>query len=641
MSRGGPALVIAGAGTGKTRTLIYRVAYLVECGILPHRIVLLTFTRRAARQMVDRAAALLDGRCRDVQGGTFHAFCLGVLRRHGRTIGIEPSFTVLDQSDSADVINVIRTNLGFHKHEERFPRKDTIVSILSAASNRCESVGAILEKEYPQFLGHLDRIRTVGATYASYKRDHALLDYDDLLQLTLQLLSENQSALTAVSSSCEHILVDEYQDTNRLQANLVEVLASVHRNVMVVGDDAQSIYRFRGADYRNLFEFEKRFEGTIRFTLEQNYRSSQQILDLANEVISQAHRKFDKRLFSRSKQADLPGLVPCPDERTESRFVAQMVLQLREEGVALNRSAVLFRSSHASYDLELELNRRQIPFVKYGGAKLTEAAHIKDVVAHLRVLENPSDAIAWNRILLLLEGLGPKSASDLISWITSIKDPLDSEPPHASSRFLDGLKRLFSVLQPLRDRTDRVGDDIEHLVCYYEPMLQRLYPDDTAKRLRDLEHFVGLARNASSRQSFLSELVLDPVELSAMEVKTRQQDESPLVLSTIHSAKGLEFDSVFIIQALEGSMPSAYSLNDDDAIDEELRLFYVAVTRAERNLFISYPAIRYRRGQGEYFADPSRFVTGIDESMLEKWELLSEPPQPFEHSPAALPPKSS
>jgi len=331
------------------------------------------------------------------------------------------------------------------------------------------------------------------------------------------------------------------------------------------------------------------------------------------------------------EQGDLPGLVPTPDERTESKFVAQMVLQLREEDIALNDIAVLFRSSSASFDLELELNRRQIPFVKYGGTKLSEAAHIKDVIAHLRVLENPSDAISWNRILLLLEGIGPKSAGDLIDWITSVGDPIAETPPHTSPRYVEGLRKLFGVLRPIRSADTNVGDEVESIVGYYEPLMEQAYPDDAKRRSRDLEHFIGLARGAESRQSFLSELVLEPLELSALETRAEQRDEPALILSTIHSAKGLEFDSVFIIQALEGSLPSAYSLDDDDAVDEELRLFYVAITRAKRNLFISYPAVKYRRGYGDYFAEPTRFVDGLGDDVLERWEIVSE-------SPAQTPP---
>ncbi len=621
-SLGGPSLVIAGAGTGKTRTLIYRVAYLVETGVQPHRIVLLTFTRRAAAQMIDRAAALLDGRCRDVRGGTFHAFCLVLLRKHADRAGLPPVFTVIDEADAADVVNLLRTAKGFHKLEQRFPRKEALRSMFSAAVNRRLRIQEVVESEYPQFAGHMDRIRELQTDYDAYKRTHGLADYDDLLLHTHHLMERNSDVRRQIATSCEHVLVDEYQDTNRLQALIVDHLASVHHNVMVVGDDAQSIYRFRGADYRNLFEFKDRQPGTRQYTIEQNYRSTQPILDLANEVIKQARTKFDKHLFTKTPGGDLPGVVPCPDERTESKFVAQMILQLREEDVPLNRMAVLFRSSHSSYDLELELARRAIPFVKYGGVKLTEAAHIKDVVAYLRVIENPSDAVAWSRILTLLEGIGPKTAGEIVRFVTQSGDPLSADPAQASSRYIESIRRLFNTLRDLKASDVTLAEEVETIVAFYDPILRRQYPDDAEKRMRDLEHFVGLARNSASRQGFLSELVLDPVEMTAVDTLSQIDDEPPLILSTIHSAKGLEFHTVFVIQVLEGSLPSAYSLDDEESVDEELRLFYVAVTRAETNLFITYPALKYRRGQGDYFANPSRFIEGIGSELLEPWQIV-------------------
>lgn len=626
-SQGGPSLVIAGAGTGKTRTLIYRVAYLIETGVPAHRIVLLTFTRRAAAQMIDRAAGLLDGRCRDVQGGTFHAFCLTLLRKYAGEAGLPAVFTVMDDSDSSDVVNLVRTAKGYHKLEQRFPRKETLRSMFSAVVNRQLSIEEVVDTDHRQFIGHLDRIREVRRDYDAYKRTHGLVDYDDLLLHTHRLMETRPEIRREIATSCEHVLVDEYQDTNRLQALLVDHLSSVHRNVMVVGDDAQSIYRFRGADYRNLFEFKDRVSGVQIYTIEQNYRSTQPILDLANEVITQARTKFEKRLFTKRPGGDLPGVVPCPDERTESKFVAQMILQLREEDVPLNRIAVLFRSSYSSFDLELELARRGVPFVKYGGLKLTEAAHIKDVVGYLRVLENPADAVAWGRILTLLDGIGPKTAGELVRLVTTSDDPLDVDPTHASTRYIESIRSLFDTLRTLRDKETTLAEEVEALITYYDPILRRRYPDDSEKRLRDLDHFVGLARNSTSRQAFLSDIVLDPVEMTAVGGQSLVEDEPPLVLSTIHSAKGLEYHTVFVIQVLEGSLPSSYSLDDDDAIDEELRLFYVAVTRAEHNLFITYPAVKYRRGQGDYFSNPSRFIADIGPELLEPWQIVSSSQQ--------------
>ena len=622
----GPVLVIAGAGTGKTRTPIYRMAYLVETGTKPESIVLLTFTRRAAREMTTRAADLLDGRCQRVQGGTFHAFCLGILRRHAPTIDFPRNFTVLDAADAADVISVLRADGDYHNGEERFPQKKTLYSMFSAVTNRQEPLDEVLARRYPQFSPLYDALEQMRRDYQRYKKDHGLMDFDDLLLRTLELFDTDDAVRRQVAGRCRHVLVDEYQDTNALQAKLVKQFASVHGNVMVVGDDAQSIYRFRGADFRNIFQFPDEFSGAEVLKLEKNYRSTQPILDLANHVIEQADRSYDKTLFSEDEEGDLPAIVPAADGQMESRFVAQMVLQLRESGVELNDVAVLFRSSHNAYDLEVELNRRNIPFVKYGGMKLSEAAHVKDVLAHLKVAENPQDAASWNRILQLLHGIGPKTSRDLIEWATERADdpfvPEESTP--FSKRYISSLKKLFGVLRAIRNEKMPLVEQVETVIDYYRPIFEKEYYEDYPKREPDLDHFIGLAENYQSRRDFLSSLALDPIELTAIDNDGEAEDEAPLVLSTIHSAKGLEFHSVFVIRALEGDLPSRYALREEGGVDEELRLFYVAVTRAEENLFISYPMTQYRRYQGEYMTDPSRFVEGVPEDVLEPVQLVEE-----------------
>ncbi|RMH52350.1 MAG: ATP-dependent helicase [Bacteroidetes bacterium] len=634
---GGPVLVVAGAGTGKTRTLIYRLAYLVETGTPPEQIVLLTFTRRAAREMLTRAAALLDGRCSRVQGGTFHAFCLAILRQHAPRLGLPAHFTILDAADAADVLDVLRTARGLHRAARRFPRKRTLQAIFSSATNRGLALEEILAESYPQFEAYRDTLDALQQDYADYKQRHGLLDYDDLLHRTLTLFERHPDVRDQVSARCRHVLVDEYQDTNRLQAALVTQFAHVHGNVMAVGDDAQSIYRFRGADFRNIFAFPERFPGTRVLKLEHNYRSTQPILDLANHVLGRATRKYEKHLFTDVRGGEPPALVPAPDARYEARFVAQVVLELREQGVPLRRIAVLFRSSANAYELEVELNRRNIPFVKYGGLKLSEAAHIKDLVAHLRVLENPQDAVAWNRILQLLEGIGPKTAADLIAWLTAARDdPFRLEERPFAPRYVEALKAMFETLRAARQPGVPLPAQVERLVAYYEPICRRVYYEDYPRRLQDLEHFLALAEHAGDRAAFLASLALDPVELTALEAEARADDEPPLVLSTIHSAKGLEFNTVFVIHALDGVLPSGYALKDPDALDEELRLLYVAVTRAEERLFITYPMLRYQRYQGEYLTRPSRFIDGVPERLLEPWTLVEEGPPAL---PDAAPPE--
>ncbi|MCS4100951.1 ATP-dependent helicase [Salinibacter ruber] len=621
----GPLLIVAGAGTGKTRTLIYRLAYLVETGTRPQQIVLLTFTRRAANDMTARASNLLDGRCEKVRGGTFHAFCLEVLRQHAEALGFPRNFTVLDAADAADVLSIIRTRGEYGDGEERFPQKNTLYSMFSSATNRDETLGETITKRYPQFTSLHAELKALRDAYRRYKKEHGLMDFDDLLERTLELL-ETDDVRHQVASRCRHVLVDEYQDTNALQAELVKKFSSVHGNVTVVGDDAQSIYKFRGADFRNIFRFPDEFDDTEVVKLEHNYRSTQPILDLANRVIEQAERSYDKTLFTEKTEGELPALVPAADGDMEARFVAEMVLRLREDGVPLSDVAVLFRSSHNAYDLEVELNQRNIPFVKYGGMKLNEAAHIKDVLAHLKVVENPQDAASWNRALQLIHGIGPKTAQSLIEWTTEAAgDPLtlgDGAP--FSDRYAARLKQLFSTLRHVRSDDTSVTEQVEAILDYYQPLFENRYADDHPKRAPDLEHLAGLAANHESRQRFLSSLTLDPIELTALDQETGEDDEPPLVLSTIHSAKGLEFHTVFLIRALDGTIPSRHALREPGGVDEELRLFYVAVTRAEEDLFISYPMTQYRRGQGEYMTTPSRFVEDLPDDVLEPVQLVEE-----------------
>lgn len=621
----GASLVIAGAGTGKTRTLVYRVAYLVESGVPPEQILLLTFTRRAAREMLSRASELLDGRCSRVDGGTFHSFCLSVLRRHAPRIGFPNNFNILDSSDAADVLDILRTNRDFHRMDKRFPRKKTLQTIFSTVWNRGVALEELLETQYPQFVEFIEQLRMLAHDFEAYKLRHGLMDYDDLLRRTLDLFQQHEVVRKEVAASCRHVLVDEYQDTNSMQAALVRAFSSVHGNVMAVGDDAQSIYRFRGADFRNIFDFPQQFPGTTLLKLEHNYRSTQPVLDLANHILRKAQRKYEKELFSDRKDGELPALVAATDEQEEASFVAQMMLQLRESGVPLHEIAVLFRSSFNSFELEIELGRRNIPYIKFGGMKLSEAAHVKDVAAYLRVAENPLDAVAWNRILQLIKGIGPKTAAEVVEWAAQEQaEPFRLDGRPFAPRYADELTRLFALLRSLRNEGAMVQSQVEAILTYYEPLMKDRYFEDYQKRQQDLDHFAGLAAGYTSRSEFLSALAIDPVELTALDAEPEAEDERPVVLSTIHSAKGLEFDAVFVIRALEGVLPSGYALKHADELDEELRLLYVALTRARSELFITYPILQHRRYSGEYFADVSRFVADVPEDLLEPMELVRE-----------------
>ncbi|MGH7236256.1 MAG: ATP-dependent helicase, partial [Nitrospiraceae bacterium] len=439
----GPALVIAGAGSGKTRTLVYRVAYLIDLGNDPGTILLLTFTRKAAQEMLKRVGLLIGSRSERVSGGTFHSVANMLLRRYGRPIGLEPGFTILDRGDAEDLIGLLRTQLGLHEKDKRFPRKGTIAEIFSKCENTLRSMEEIVLGEFEHFSEHLEDLEKLKRTYQAAKRQRQLLDYDDLLVKLRELLGAGEEARRAISQSYRYILVDEYQDTNRLQGDLIRKLAETHDNVMVVGDDSQSIYAFRGATFRNIMEFPEQFSGATIYKLEENYRSTQPILNLANEIIRGAVEKYSKRLFTQKQEGPLPVLVQAGGENAQSRFIAQKILELREEGVPLDEIAVLFRSSFHSFDLEIELSRRDLPFVKQGGFKFIETAHVKDLLAHLRVVENPLDTVSWTRVLLLVEGVGPKKAQDLVASCLKTERPVDvlREAGGRSSRALKELAR--------------------------------------------------------------------------------------------------------------------------------------------------------------------------------------------------------
>ncbi|MCH8486606.1 MAG: ATP-dependent helicase [Candidatus Cyclonatronum sp.] len=629
----GPGLVIAGAGTGKTRTLIYRVARLIEAGADPNRILLLTFTRRAAREMLDRASSVLDERCRKVRGGTFHFYCSQLLHQYHEQAGYPQNFTIIDTADAQDLLHMLRAEFKFDKLKTRFPKKSTLQNIISASINRQQSLYDIVESGYDQFLGHIERIETLADAYRQYKEQHRVMDFDDMLVRTVELL-QNETVLEQVRGRHEHVLVDEYQDTNAIQAELVRLFTPANGRVMVVGDDAQSIYRFRGADHKNIMRFPDLFKGAKRITLEENYRSTGNILQVANKLLEQAREKYEKKLYSMRETGDLPALVKTADTREQSRFVVQMIMNLREQEISLGETAVLFRNSRDSFDLEIELNRRKIPFIKYGGQKFSEAAHIKDVLAHLRVVINPADALAWNRVLTLIDGIGPKTAADLLNWLESAGNPYElASSGILSDKFKTGLLGLSQLLIDLKQNELTPAEALSQIHAYYKPVCEKKF-DDHPKRLKDLEAFEGIAVNYRDYAQLLEELALDPIEATAVETEPGKEDEAPLVLSTIHSAKGLEWSHVFLIQCLDGVIPSGYSVDDPDEIDEELRLLYVAVTRAKDMLYISYPVLQHG-SFGDVFTKPSRFLEGMGEQLLEPWLLVDESELPAASLPSA------
>ncbi|HSR57754.1 MAG TPA: UvrD-helicase domain-containing protein, partial [Candidatus Binataceae bacterium] len=567
--RDGPLLVVAGAGSGKTRTLIYRVARLVESGVPPGAILLLTFTRRASQEMLRRAEQLVGEQTRAVAGGTFHSFANMVLRRWGETLGLRPNFTILDRADMEDVINLIRTRMGLGSRERRFPKKSTLAEAISMARNKRRGLEEEIEADFPHLIEHSTEILQLAQKYELYKRERGLLDYDDLLDRLVELLQKHEHVRRRLSESYRYIMIDEYQDTNVVQAEIVRLLGAAHRNVMAVGDDAQSIYSFRGANFRNILDFPKIFPGAKIVKLEENYRSIQGILDVANEVISRAAEKYTKVLHTRRKSEVRPILVRAADEHMQSRFVAQRILELREEGVELSEIAVLFRSSFHSFDLELELQRRDIPFIKRGGFKFIETAHIKDVLGHLRVVANPSDAVSWLRVLTLVKGVGNRTAERLIDSLISSEDPqkallASSALSIARGEGAEGFRRLAMLLGEMRAEGKRPAEQIAATLEYYLPLMRDAYPDDFPKRERDLEHFQNITERYRSLEQMLSDMALEPPNDSLGGVLATDTEDEYVTLGTIHSAKGLEWKVVFLIWAADGRFPGPQSMDPED-----------------------------------------------------------------------------
>lgn len=620
----GPVLVIAGAGTGKTRTLVYRVARMIEMGIPPGHILLLTFTRKSAQEMLRRASMLVGQRAEQVEGGTFHSFANLTLRRHAERLGYRSSFNILDQGDCEDVVNLLRTRLGLESKKRRFPRKQTVVSMISSSINRMTPLRDIVEADYPQYRTEIEEIESLARAYQEYKRAHDLMDYDDLLVNMVLLLEKHEDVRERLAGMHRYIMVDEYQDTNKLQHEIVHRLSGKRRNVMVVGDDSQSIYSFRGANFRNIMDFPDHFPGTTVITLEENYRSTQPILNFTNEVLRAAAEKYEKHLFTRRVGGEPPMIVSTANETLQSQFVVQRVLELREEGVELNDIAVLFRSSYHSFDLEIELNKANIPYIKMGGFKFIETAHVKDLIAHLRVLHNVRDVVSWNRILLLLEGVGPRGAQRIIEGIVEGRFALTTEGVEAVRAVGNAaIVRLFEELHRLVEEKLPLPEKVDLLVAYYRPVMKRKY-DDYTKRVKDVEMFAEIAGRYRSLNSFLSDMALEPPTESVTDLGESGSEDEKLVLSTIHSAKGLEWSSVFVIWALDGFFPAARSAGTHESIEEERRLMYVATTRAKDRLAISYPINIYDRESGMVLSKPSRFVETIPEEIAERWVVAEE-----------------
>lgn len=587
MTLEGPILVIAGAGSGKTRTLVYRVARLVETGTPPESILLLTFTRKAAQEMLERAAGLSDPGCRFVSGGTFHSLAHRVLRSQAHLLDFSHAFSILDRSDMEEVISSLTPELRLPKGAARFPKRSTLANILSKAANLQQPLEAFMIEEYGQFLEFVPLIDRLRQLYRDYKKAHQMMDYDDLILNLRKLLEENEDLRRSLSLQYRYVMVDEYQDTNRIQADIVRWLALEHQNIMVVGDDSQSIYSFRGANYKNMFEFPSFFPGAKIIKLEENYRSTQPILNLTNALMDQAAEKYTKCLFTRRKDGLRPRVIDTRTEPEQALFVCRSIKDQLAAGRSVRDMAVLFRAGFHSFELEAELTRQGVTYVKYGGFKFLESAHIKDFLAHLRVVVHREDAVSWSRILRLVKNVGVGKSQAIFRWMKekSIEPQQVGDWPAARKGDV-AIKALGRLLGSLVPDVTKPKEAVEKVLEYYTPLLKERF-DDYPRRQRELEQLISMAGRYRKLRSFLDDLVLEPPTSSA-DMGTVKKDKT-LTLSTVHSAKGLEWPVVFIIWLMEGRFPPSRAYNDPAALEEERRLMYVAATRAKDELILCYP----------------------------------------------------
>ena len=627
----GPLLVIAGAGSGKTRTLTYRVAYLLENGIDPRNILLLTFTNKAAREMLDRVANLLPVDASGLWGGTFHSVGNRILRRHGSALGYSSGFTIMDREDQKDLLNAVVSGAGIDPKEIRFPKADVLAEIFGFVVNTEKPLEELLAEKFPYFLPLLERIKDVHDRYEKKKKATNSMDFDDLLQKTLSMLQQHERIAEFYRRQFQFILVDEYQDTNKIQADLVDLLARDHRNVMVVGDDAQSIYSWRGANFKNILEFPKRYPDAQVFKIEMNYRSIPEILEVANAAIAANVEQFRKNLQpTRESKGMKPALVALNDGAEQAQFVAQRILELRDENVDLREIAVLYRAHYHAIELQLELSRRGIPYQITSGIRFFEQAHIKDVTSFIRFVANPRDEVAFKRMVKLLPGIGNRNAENLWKpWDRSLNE--QGEITSWGERLLS-----MNVSAKSKKMWEQLAHTLDEIAPAGQPnppsemirsVVEAIY-DDYAKvnftnyelRREDLDQLALFARRFKDVHEFLSQLALIS-NVDAEAAPNQTSDKEAVNLSTVHQAKGLEFHTVFVIWLTDGMFPSSRSLDTRDALEEERRLFYVAITRARDELYLTLPHMRLSGGYGDVFQRPSRFLKEIPNALVEDWQV--------------------
>lgn len=608
----GPMLVIAGAGSGKTRVITYRVSFMLENSVDPSKILLLTFTRKAAREMLTRVEKLLQANIAEkIPGGTFHSFANYTLRRYANLLNIHPNFTIIDSEDAADIIDLLKTELKLNKTGSRFPKKNRIQEIISYARNQMLSIKEVVEKDYSGLMEYIDQIELIARGYQKYKAMSNVFDYDDLLETLNEHLNNNTSFRSKLQEQYNYILVDEFQDTNIIQKQIVDILAVRHKNIMVVGDDAQSIYAFRGANYENILRFPETYPDCKVIKIEQNYRSNQGVLNFTNDIIDKARLGYKKRLFSNIGRNLKPEVHKFFSEIEEASYITDKILELREKGVDLNQMAVLCRAMWHSNYIQTELLRRSIPYITVGGLKFNERRHIKDMIAYMRVMVNPNDAAAWHRILKLLPGIGTVTAGSIIKGKETENGNIYVEK-FKNKKFYDELALLAKTLNEANRQEKPLVSRLETIKEYYAPILETKEYDFSVRML-DIKVFIDLAAKYQEMEKFLADFALDPPSRSFQDKGTPlidEEEDKPLTISTVHSAKGLEWYAVFIPYALDGLFPSVRALKNFEEVEEERRLFYVASSRAKEKLYITMPSqiITYNA----FFSYPSRFVSEMD-----------------------------
>jgi len=626
----GPCLVLAGAGSGKTRTLVYRVAYLIEKGINPKNILLVTFTNKAAKEMLNRVEVLLKCRPKGLWGGTFHHIGNIILRKYAKILGYNSKFNILDQEDSKTLLKGVMGELNLNYKDKYFPKPDVIRAIISFSANSQKPIEQVIQDKY----SYLDPklipvIEAVNKEYQQKKFKTNVMDFDDLLTNWLKLLKKDKEIKNKLASQFKYILVDEYQDTNKIQSEIIYELGSVHKNILVVGDDCQSIYSFRAADINNILSFPERLKGTKIFKLETNYRSSPEILKLANQSITYNLNQYQKVLQPVLENKQRPALVPLKDGEQQAEFICQRILELQEEGATLNDMAVLFRSAFQAMEMELELNKRNIPYQMRGGIKFFEQAHIKDVVAFLKILANYQDELSWKRVLLLNDGVGPANAEKIwqdIKATENLKNAISRLLKiSVSEKVTRSLEKLNSLLNTLiAQEKDFIATAIKLIIkSEYEIYLKANY-ENAKDRIEDLNQLANFALQYEKLENFLADVTLSEGFKGEQIEGYQEGPDEALVLSTIHQAKGLEWKHVFLLGLVEGQFPHYKIYDHPEEIEEERRLFYVAVTRAKDELYLTYPIISFSFTTGQNINRPSSFISELDDNLFEPWQVNND-----------------